>query len=73
MTGAYVRIERGNKWENVEVEYLTRKELEETFHDRGHEELINWIEMLCNKVRENSEILNGLVESGVLMKSFEGD
>jgi len=28
MTGAYLRVKRNNKWENIEVEYLTDEERE---------------------------------------------
>ena len=31
MTGAYLRVKRNNKWENIEVEYLTNKEREEIY------------------------------------------
>ena len=50
MTGAYLRVKRLGKWQNVEVEYLTPEEREELFINRSKTELLNWIDMLCEKI-----------------------
>ena len=47
MTGAYVRVKRDGKWQNIEVEYLTSEERVQIFAGRSHEELVHWINMLC--------------------------
>jgi hypothetical protein len=66
MTGAYMRVERDGKWENIEVEHMTDAERERTFVPRSSEELVRWINLLCSKVVENEELFNQLVEDGVL-------
>jgi hypothetical protein len=66
MTGAYLRAIRNGKWDNVEVEHLTEQELRDKFLTRPPLELVNWIYMLCNKIREIEPIFNGLVEDGIL-------
>lgn len=50
MTGAYMRIERDGKWDNIEVEYLTDEEREACFLERDPVELVRWINMLCGTV-----------------------
>lgn len=66
MTGAYLRAIRNGKWDNVEVEHLTEEELKDKFLTRPPEELVNWMSMLCAKLREIEPILNGLVADGIL-------
>lgn len=66
MTGAYLRAIRNGKWDNVEIEHLTEQELRAKFLTRPPLELVNWIHMLCNKIREIEPIFNGLVEDGIL-------
>jgi len=66
MTGAYLRAIRNGKWDNVEVEHLTDEELRDKFLTRPPEELVNWMAMLCAKLRDIEPILNGLVEDGIL-------
>ena len=68
MTGAYLRALREGKWENIEVEHLTNDEIKEKFLSRKPEELVNWMIMLCEKIREVEQVFNGLVEEGILIK-----
>jgi hypothetical protein len=72
MTGAYLRALRNGKWDNVEVEHLTEEELKSKFLTRPPEELVNWMSMLCAKLREIEPILNGLVEDGILVLNDKG-
>ena len=58
ITGAFLRVKREEKFENVEVEYLTHKEMETLFLKRTPEELIRWIEMLGKEVQALEGILN---------------
>jgi hypothetical protein len=73
MTGAYLRAIRNGKWDNVEVEHLTEQELRDKFLTRPPLELVNWIHMLCNKIREIEPIFNGLVEDGILARVDKSD
>ena len=49
MTGAYLRVRRGNKWQNVEIEYLTDRERAEIFKEAGTEEVLKWLNFVCNQ------------------------
>ena len=49
MTGAYLRVNRGGKWQNVEIEYLTDGEREELFKESSTEELLKWLNFMCNQ------------------------
>ena len=49
MTGAYLRIQREDKWQNVEIEYLTDEERNELFKDSNSEELLKWLNFMCNQ------------------------
>ena len=49
MTGAYVRVQRGGKYQNVEIEYLTDGEREELFKGADKEELLRWLNFMCNQ------------------------
>lgn len=68
MTGAYLRVKRGDKWENVEVENLTEDELREKFATREPQELINWMSMLCEKIRQIEPLLEDLEAEGILKR-----
>lgn len=71
MTGAYLRAKRGDKWENIEVENLTDEELEEKFLKRTPEELVNWMKMLCAKIRQVEPILVQLEKEGILTLQYD--
>lgn len=49
MTGAYLRVQRDGKYQNVEIEYLLDKEREELFKDVDTTELIKWLNFMCNQ------------------------
>ena len=66
MTGAYVRVKRGEKFENVEVEHLTEDELKEKFGTRTPEELVSWMNLLCSTIRRIEPVLDDLVQDGIL-------
>lgn len=71
MTGAYLRVKRGDKWENIEVENLTDDEIREKFATREPQELINWMIMLCQKIRQVEPVLQELEKIGVLKMHYE--
>ncbi len=49
MTGAYLRIKRKGKCQNVEIEYLTDEEREELFKEANTEEVLKWLNFMCNQ------------------------
>jgi len=49
MTGAYLRVFR-EKWENIEVEHLSDEEREEIFTSRTPEEIIRWLNLVCENL-----------------------
>lgn len=49
MTGAYLRVKREGTWQNVEIEYLSDAEREELFKERDNEEVLNWLNFMCNQ------------------------
>ena len=49
MTGAYLRVKREGKWQNIEIEYLTDGEREELFKEAGTEEVLKWLNFMCNQ------------------------
>ena len=68
MTGAYLRVKRNDRFENIEVEYLTKDELNHMFLSRPQEELVNWLALVCSKLNEaEKEIvkLNYLIDSNI--------
>ena len=52
MTGAYVRIERDGKWENIEVEHLTDAELYGFMERQQPKRVFQWLQMTCQALRE---------------------
>jgi hypothetical protein len=50
MTGAYLRVKRNDKYENVEIEYLTDEEIDEVFGKAENEEMRRWIKFLVNQL-----------------------
>lgn len=71
MTGAYLRVKRGDKWENIEVENLTDDEIREKFATREPQELINWMIMLCQKIRQVEPVLVQLEKEGILTLQYD--
>lgn len=57
MTGMYLRVKRENKYENVEIEYLTPNELDELFKDKDSTELIKWISALASIIQDIAETI----------------
>lgn len=50
MSGAYLRVKRDGKWTHLEVEYLTPQERLEHFQHRPQEELVRWMDLLCETI-----------------------
>ena len=49
MIGAYLRVKREGKWQNIEIEYLTDGEREELFKDDSPENILKWLNFMCNQ------------------------
>ncbi len=58
MTGAYLfKVVDGSKVP-TEVEYLTTEERYEIFKDRDVEEVINWLDLVCDTLVKNILMLD---------------
>ena len=55
MTGTYLRIKRDDKWQNLEIEYLTDSEREEFMKDDSR--LLYWLNMVCNTLVAVEDII----------------
>ena len=64
MTGAYLRVQRKDKWENIEVEHLTNQERELYLNE--DKRLMQWLHIVCNKLHEIQPLLDELKEDGIL-------
>jgi hypothetical protein len=69
MTGAYLRVKRGDKWCNVEVEHLTHDERREVLAriNRG-DGLHPWLDVVCDTLAKIEPIFDGLVADGILAR-----
>ena len=64
MTGAYLRVLRDGKWENIEVEYLSDEERHEILKD--DDRLMHWLHLVCNKLTSVEGLLKELEEDGII-------
>lgn len=55
MTGAYLRVKRDGKWQPIEVEHLTKEERRGVFQGRDFEELMRWMDGLCDAIKETED------------------
>ena len=67
MTGAYLRVKRDGKWENIEVEHLTDEERELTLKD--DDRLMNWLHLTCHELIKIETLLKDLEKDGIIGKS----
>lgn len=66
MTGVYLRVQRDGKWLNIEVEHLTKDERIKLFIKRQPDELLRWMDLLCDTIKESQVLFDGLVADGIL-------
>ena len=72
MTGAYVRVKRQDKWENVEFELLTDKEMKEFIEKEKDEVGWNWAVFFAKYLRDTIKpLIDGLVKDGILKEGGE--
>ena len=71
MTGIYVRVKRNGKFENVEFELLTDKEMEEFVAIKRALKLDGWgwVVTFAKYLRDNVKpLMDGLVRDGIIEK-----
>jgi hypothetical protein len=66
MTGAYLRVQRGDEWQAIEVEHLTAEELDAKFSKATPEELLTWIKMFCEVLQRVDPLLKELERDGII-------
>ena len=75
MTGIFVRIKRNGKWENIEFELLTDKEMNEFVKMKREHELDGWswaiayAKFLRDKIKP---LIDGLIKEGILEEFEKG-
>ena len=69
MTGTYVRVKRNSKWQNIEFELLTDKEMDE-FIELKREQKIDgwcWTKFYARYLRDNIKpLIDGLAKDGII-------
>ncbi len=63
MTNIYIRIMRDGKPQNIEVEQMTDEERALHFRERGHDEMLRYIDALCHTLKRYDDGYNGGKES----------
>ena len=72
-TGAYLRVKRDlGKFENIPVEFLTNEERIEKFSARSPEEIINWLNLVCNHLASAYSFLDTLKTEGLFEANPKG-
>ncbi len=66
MTGAFLRVQRDGKWENVEVEHLTDAERESTLANDPR--LLSWLHLVCGKLAAADKLLIELEADGIVQR-----
>lgn len=64
MTGAFLRVQRDGKWQNVEVEHLTDSEREKKL--KNDPRVLSWLHLVCNELARVEGMLKQLEADGVL-------
>jgi hypothetical protein len=64
MTGAFLRVQRDGKWQNLEVEHLTDCEREKKL--KNDPSVLSWLHLVCNELARVEGILKQLEADGVL-------
>lgn len=58
LTGAYVRVKRGDKWCNVDISDCTDQERTEMLKNCDADRLIGWINFLCHSINGIGEMFD---------------
>jgi hypothetical protein len=65
MTGIFLRaLNKDGKWDAVEIEQLSDSQLGECMAGKSTEELIRWMQSLCDTIRTAEQMLldHGIIE-----------
>jgi hypothetical protein len=57
MTGAYLMTKTAHGYQPVEVEHLTPAERRHHLQDRDPEEVMRWLDLLCEQIVELEKLL----------------
>lgn len=71
MTGAFITVVRNGQSEFLEIEYLTDDERAALFLRSGENnvaEILKWLNLTCDKLKETEKLFNELVADGILEK-----
>ena len=72
MTGAFLRVNRDGKLENVEIEHLTDEERERMLANDPR--LLAWLHLVCHELAQAEELFQFLEADGVLQRGrFDAD
>lgn len=64
MTGAYLRVKRDGKFENIEIEHLTDDEREKLLSN--DDRLMQWLHVVSNKLADADRLLASLAADGII-------
>lgn len=62
MTGAYLRIQRNGKWENIQVEHLTNDERILIFTNQRPQYIVMWLNKVCETLNFADRTIENLRE-----------
>ena len=68
MTGAYLMTKTDNGHEPVEVEYLSKEERRRHLKSRNPEEVMRWMDLMCEKIVEAETLLTELENEGLITR-----
>lgn len=71
MTGAYLRTKTENGFDSIEVEHLTPEERRRHLKARDPEEIMRWMDLLCEKLVETEKMLIELETDGIIIRCTE--
>ena len=66
MTGAFLRVKRDGKFENVEVEHLTDEERESKLVNDPR--LMAWLHLVCHELLRAEKLFKELEADGVIQR-----
>lgn len=71
MTGALVRVKRGDKVEDVEIEYLTETELMSVLAELSPKQVADLVNLFCKIIQRVEPIFLQLERDGIIQRATE--